>query len=143
MAIQGAGSTQCPSSRGIQSSEPIVSTAHPRTRPTADQKPRSETFMEDGLSACSTLDTACHPGTSAHVQSAQESLGPIRPADATGLSRRDHLLSSYAAAVATELAADADKLNLAKAEDEENVAIGRNMSLLSRMKSLLQPDSSA
>ena len=40
--------------------------------------------------------------------------------------------------MAEELAADADKLNLAKAEDEENVALGRNTSLLGRLKSLMQ-----
>jgi len=95
------------------------------------------------LTTCS-LDTANRePGNQlAGAECAGESR-TVSSADATGLSRRDHLLSSYAAAVATELAADADKLNLAKAEDEENVALGRNMSLLSRMKSLLQPDSSA
>ncbi len=76
------------------------------------------------------------------AQSAQESLVLKRSLMQPCCARRDHLLSSYAAAVATELAADADKLNLAKADDEANVALGRNMSLLSRMKSLLQPDDS-
>jgi hypothetical protein len=56
--------------------------------------------------------------------------------------RRDHLLSSYAAGVARELAADADKLNLAKTNDDTGddvqVAVRRNSALVQRLKSLVR-----
>ena len=99
-------------------------------------------FMR-GTAAAHAMQHQPHGG--AQERASEPARGPYTgmSADAATLPHRDHLLASYAAAVAKELAADADKLNLAKAEDEENVALGRNTSLLSRMKSLLQQDSGA
>ena len=93
-----------------------------------------------GVSEEAWLSMSSHGAISGvtHTPGARSLCSALRRVIAVCGLRRDHLLSSYAAGVARELAADADKLNLATGGDDVQVAVRRNSALVQRLKSLVR-----